>query len=83
MGRKWLVNYNAGKTHLVLFDQSNKTGTIDVIMDGSVPEEKSSFKMLGLSFSFKLDWHSCIISLLLKIQQENWSLDSFYQVAFY
>ena len=63
MGRKWLVNYNAGKTHLVLFDQSNKTGTIDVIMDGSVLEEKSSFKMLGLSFSFKLDWHSCIISI--------------------
>ena len=27
-------------------------------MDGSVLEEKSSFKMLGLTFSSKLDWGS-------------------------
>ena len=32
-------------------------------MDGSVLEEKSSFKMLGLTFSFKLDWGSYIISI--------------------
>ena len=30
-------------------------------MDGSVLEEKSSFKMLGLSFSSKLDWGSYVI----------------------
>ena len=30
-------------------------------MDGSVLEEKSSFKMLGLTFSSKLDWGSYII----------------------
>ena len=29
--------------------------------DGSVLEEKSSFKMLGLTFYFKLDWGSNII----------------------
>ena len=46
-GRKWLVYFNAGKTQLVSFDQSNNTGAIDVKMDGSVLEEKSSFKMLG------------------------------------
>ena len=34
---------------LVLFDQFNNTGVIDVKMDGSVFEEKSSSKMLGLS----------------------------------
>ena len=44
-GRKCLY-FNAGKTQLVLFDGSNKTGAIDVKMDGSVVEEKSSFKML-------------------------------------
>ena len=60
-GRKWLVDFNAGKTQLVLFDQSNNTGAIDVKMDGSVLEEKSSFKMLGLTFSSKLDWGSYII----------------------
>ena len=32
-------------------------------MDGSVLEEKSSFKMLGLTFSSKLDWGSYIVSL--------------------
>ena len=49
-GKKWL-------------DQSNNNGSIDVKMDGSVLEEKSSFKMLGLTFSSKLDWGSYIISI--------------------
>ena len=46
--KKWLVDFNAGKTQLVLFDWSNNSGAIDVKMDGSVLEEKSSFKMAGL-----------------------------------
>ena len=50
-------------------------------MDGSVLEEKSSFKMLGLTFPFKLNWGSCIISA--KSVQENWSLDSFFEVSFH
>ena len=62
-GKKWLVDFNAGKTQLVLFDRSNKNGSIDVKMDGSVLEEKSSFKMLGLTFSSKLDWGSYIICI--------------------
>ena len=32
-------------------------------MGGSILEEKSSFKILGLTFSFKLDWGSYIISI--------------------
>ena len=32
-------------------------------MYGSVVEEKSSFKVLGLTFSSKLDWGSYIISI--------------------
>ena len=64
LGRKWLVDFNAGKFLLVLFDQSNNTGAIDVKMDGSVLEEKSPFKMLWLlDFPFKLDCGSCIISI--------------------
>ena len=54
-GRKWLVDFNAGKTQLISFDWSNNTGAIDVKIDESVLEEKSSFKMLGLTFSCKLD----------------------------
>ena len=57
-GRKWLVDFNAGKSQLVSFDQSNNTDTIDAKMDGSVLEEKSSLKMLGLTFFSKLDWGS-------------------------
>ena len=52
-GKKWLVDFNAGKTQLVSFDRSNNNGSIDVKLDGSVREEKSSFKMLGLTFSCK------------------------------
>ena len=62
-GRKWLVDFNAGKTQLVSFGRSNNTGASDVKMDGSVLEEKSSFKMLRLTFSSKLDWASYIISI--------------------
>ena len=35
-GKKWLVDFNAGKTQLVSFDQSNNNGSIDVKMNGSV-----------------------------------------------
>ena len=62
-GRKWLVDFNAGKTQLVSFDRSKSTGAIDVKMDGSLLEEKTSFKMLGLTFSSKLDWGSYIVSI--------------------
>ena len=62
-GWKWLVDFNAGKTQLVWFEQSKNTGTIDVKMDGCVLEEKTSFKMLGLTFSSKLDWGSYIVSI--------------------
>ena len=53
MATKWLFS----------FDQSNNTGAIDVKIDGSVLVEKSSFKMLRLTYSSKLDWGSYIISI--------------------
>ena len=52
-GKKWLVDFNAGKTQLVSFDRSNNNGSIAVKMAGPIPEEKSSFKMLKLTFSSK------------------------------
>ena len=63
-GRKWLVDFNDGKYQLVSFDRSNNTFAIDMKMDGSVLEEKSSFKMLVLIFSSKLGWGSYIISIV-------------------
>ena len=62
-GRKWLVDFNTGKTQLVSFDRSKNTGAIHVKIDGSILEEKTSFKMLGLTFSSKLNWCSYIVSV--------------------
>ena len=63
-GKKWLANFNARKTQLALFYWSNNAGSIDVKIDGSVLEEKSSFKIMGLTFSSKLD---LILSILVKL----------------
>ena len=43
-GKKWLVDFNAGKTQMVLFDWSNNNGSIDVKMDEPALEE-SPFKI--------------------------------------
>ena len=48
---------------MVSFDRSNNNGSIDVKIGESVPEEISSFKMLGSTFSSKLDLGSYIISI--------------------
>ena len=48
-GKKWLVDFNAGKTQLVLFDQSDNTGAIDMKMDSS---GKIIFSDAGVDFLF-------------------------------
>ena len=63
LGTKRLGNFNSDKTQLVSFDWFNNTGAIDLKMDGSVLEEKSSFKTLWLTFSSQLDYGSYIISI--------------------
>ena len=67
---KWLVDFSAEKTQLVSFDRSINTGSIDVKMDGSTLEEKSSFKMLGLTFSSKFDWGSYIVSIAKTVSKK-------------
>ena len=54
--------FNIGKTQLVSFEWSNNTGSIDVKVEGSVLEKKS-FNIVKLTFSFKLDQCSYIISI--------------------
>ena len=51
-GKKQLPDFNAGKTELVSFDCSNNNGSIDVKIDGSFLEEKSSFKNSGVELLF-------------------------------
>ena len=59
-----LVNFDDGKNNIYLFNWSKSSAAIDVKMDGSILEEKSSFKILGISFSSKLDWGSYIVSIV-------------------
>ena len=49
--RKWLADFNAGKTQQVSFNQSNNTGAIDVKMDASVLEENHLLRA-GVDFLF-------------------------------
>ena len=74
-GWKWPVYFNAGKKKLILFNQSNYTGAIDVQMNGSVLEEKLSFKMM-LGFPLGLLLYLYCQNPL----KENWSID--YEVFF-
>ena len=64
--KKWLADFNAGKSQLVSFDRSYNNGSIDVKMGGSILEEKSSFKMLGLTSLLNLIG-VLTLSLLLKL----------------
>ena len=69
--KKWLVDFSAGKTQLVSFDRSSNNGSIDVKMDRSALEEKSSFKMLDSPSP--LNWTGTLtLSLLLKLPPRNW-----------
>ena len=49
-GKKWFVDFNAGKTQLVLFVRFGSNAAIDVKLSESVFEEKSPLKMLGLTY---------------------------------
>ena len=53
-----------------MVDQYNNTntGAIDMKMDWSVLEQKSSFKMLGFSFS-KLNWRISIAKTASKLTE--------------
>ena len=50
-GRKWLVDFEAEKTQLILLDLPNNTGVLNVKMNGSVLKEKSSLTMTFSSVS--------------------------------
>ena len=71
--RLLLVDFIAGKTQLVSFDLSNNTGAIDVKRDRSALEEKSSFRVMGLTFF--LNWIGALtLSLFLKLLPRKFEL---------
>ena len=55
---------------LLLFNQPNNTGAIDVKTDRSALEDNSSFKMLGLSFFLKFGWGSFTISIAKTVSEK-------------
>ena len=57
--RKRFVDFKAGKTQLVLFNRTNNCGAINAKKVGFTP---SFFKILGLTFSSKLNRVSYMIS---------------------
>ena len=62
--KKWLVDFNAGKTQLVLFDWSNNNGSVDVKMDGSVFLRKNNLLICWGRPSL-LNWTRALTSTLL------------------
>ena len=81
-GKKLLVDFNARKSQLVLFDRSKNNVSIDVKMDGSAFEKKSSLKMLRFTFCSKLDKGSYIISIAKTASKKIGALILFYEVSF-
>ena len=67
---------------LISFDWSNNTGAINVKIYESVFQEKSSFKMLGSSFSSKLYWGFYIISIAKTASTKIRCFDWFCEVSF-
>ena len=63
-----------------LFRFISLLAVIDLKMDGPFLEQKSSFKILRLSFSSKLDWISNTVSMAKIVT--NKIIDSFYEVFF-
>ena len=72
-GRKWLIDFNAGKTQLVSFDQSNNTGANDRKMMGLFLRKNHLLRCCLLSL---LNWIGALtFSLLLELpprKLESW-----------
>ena len=60
------------RVNLFQFERSNNSAAIDIKMDGSFLEEKSSFKMLGLYFFSKLDRGSYFVSIAKTASKKIW-----------
>ena len=79
--RKWLVDFNAGKTQFVSLGQSNNTDAIDMKMHGSVLEENHLLRCWG--WLSPPNWiRALTLSLLVKLFPKKLELDSLYEVSF-
>ena len=56
LGTKWLVTFATPKSHLASFHYSNNPSLIKLKMDWFALELKSTFALLALGFTPRLDW---------------------------
>ena len=73
-GKKRLIDFNAGKTQLVSFEQTNNTVSIDVEMDEPVLEEKIIFEDAGVNLLFQIGLWLLHYLYCWNCLRENWSL---------
>ena len=74
-GKKWLVDFNARKTQLVLFHRSNNNGSIDVKMEGL--SLRKNHLLRCCSWTSLLNWIGVLtLSQLLKLPPRKLELKS-------
>ena len=59
LGRNW-PDFNANKAQVFSVDLSSNCSAFDIKMDGCVLDEKPPSKIMGFSFSSRLNWCSHI-----------------------
>ena len=62
-GNRWLVSFNATKTKLLSFHRHRDPSLVPVEMNGIALPEKTSFRLLGITFTPSMDWKPYIQSI--------------------
>ena len=73
-GEKWLVTFNATKTKLLSFNRRRCYDPCSISMNGKQLEESDSLRLLGITFTPKLDWKSYVQSIAKQASQRVGSL---------
>ena len=73
-GAEWLVAFNASKTKLLSFNRDRSYDACPISMSGKQLEDSDSFRLLGVTFTPKLDWRPYIQSVAKQASQRVGSL---------
>ena len=73
-GNRWRVTFNATKTKLLSFHRHRDPFLVPVEMNGIELPEKSSFRLLGLTFTPNMDWKHYIQNIAMASSRKVGSL---------
>ena len=73
-GEKWCVAFNATKTKLLSFNRHRCYDPCSISMNGKQLEESDSLRLLGITFTPKLDWKPYVQSIAKQASQRVGSL---------